>query len=60
MRGYKLTFSTGEIRFIAAYSADWSSDRVITLERNNEQKAYYGVVNCEEVDYNVKSERAKD
>ena len=50
MRGYKLTFSTGEIRFIAAYSADWSSDRVITLERNNEQKVYYGVVNCEEVD----------
>lgn len=50
MRGYKLTFSTGEIRFIAAYSADWSSDRVITLERNNEQKAYYGVVNCEEVE----------
>ena len=50
MRGYKLTFSTGEIRFIAAYSADWSSDRVITLERNNEQKAYYGVVNCKEVE----------
>ena len=50
MRGYKLTFSTGEIRFIAAYSADWSSDRVITLERNNEQKVYYGVVNCEEVE----------
>lgn len=50
MRGYKLTFATGEIKFIAAYSADWSSDRVITLEKNNEQKAYYGVVNCEEVE----------
>lgn len=60
MRGYKLTFSTGEIRFIAAYSADWSSDRVRTLERNNEQKVYYGVVNCEEVEDDVKSERAKD
>lgn len=57
MRGYKLTFSTGEIRFIAAYSADWSSDRVITLERNNEQKAYYGVVNCEEVDENEERDK---
>ena len=57
MRGYKLTLSTGEIRFIAAYSADWSSDRVITLERNNEQKAYYGVVNCEEVEENEESDK---
>lgn len=56
MRGYMLTFATGDKKFIAAYSVDWSSDRVITLEAHNEQNVYYGVVDCKEIQEDVSND----
>lgn len=50
MRAYKLTFNDDTIRFIDAYYIDWSSDRVISLEKGNEQKVYFHVKEVKEIE----------
>lgn len=53
MRGYKLTFKDGSVKFLAAYTVDYQMDRVRTLESENVQNTYFDVIKVEELDYSV-------
>lgn len=52
MRGYKITFKDGSIKFLAAYAVDKKNDYILSIEKNNEQFVYCDVLTIEEVECN--------